>query len=284
MNFLRKNTNEPDQLLPVKLLVVIALVLALIIVLSESLSDGSAPESGTTPPSETTSVVIDENYMLVKMTYADMTAGTLILVNDAHGVDAVEFDLVDVVGNAAVEGIQVQSALSKPLNEWLAGSAFQLTAGYHTPETEQELLESDTSCASLRPGHSEHRTGLCVDLNADSEADQTALVHAWEYGFVRRYPADKSDITGVRSAASHFRYVGLPHSGIMKDYNLCLEEYINTLKAYPFDGEHLKVVYLGKSYEIYYCEGLEVALPIDRDYTVSGNNVDGFIVTIEDKL
>lgn len=282
MKFISRKTKESDQLLPVKLLIVAALILAVIIIITERSGSSQPPISETTPPSETTSVAIDENYMMIKLTYADLAAGDLILVNEEYGIDEIQTDLVDVVDNASAEGIRVRQTLAKPLNEWLADTELQVTAGFRTTDAEQELYSSAAAGTHARPGHSEHQTGLCVDLDADKEADQTALVHAWEYGFVRRYPSDKSALTGIRTDVSHFRYVGLPHSGIMKDYNLCLEEYIKTLKAYPFDGEHLKVVYLGRSFEIYYCEGLEVAIPINRDYTISGNNMDGFIVTIED--
>lgn len=284
MRLISRSSREPDQLFPVKVLIAAALFLALIIVVME---DGTGtvtpPVQETTPPPETTTSVIDENFIMINMTYSDMSEGDLVLVNEDHAIDEIRSDLVDVVDNAAVEGVRVRRSLAKSLNEWLTDSNLQVTAGFRTLEEEQALYDAAEPGTLASPGHSEHQTGLCVDLDADNEADQTALVHAWEYGFVRRYPSYKSSLTGIRTNVSHFRYVGLPHSGIMKDYDLCLEEYITTLRAYPFDGNHLKVVYLGKSYEIYYCKGLEVAIPINRDYTISGNNKDGFIVTIEDK-
>ena len=59
-----------------------------------------------------------------------------------------------------------------------------------------------------------------------------------------------------------------------------LEEYIDWLKEYPFDGEHLLTECLGRSYEIYYCAGGAVYVPMDDAAEVSGNNLDGYIVTV----
>ena len=72
----------------------------------------------------------------------------------------------------------------------------------------------------------------------------------------------------------------------MKLQNFCLEEYIDDLRNYPYDGHHLMLTDdEGAMWEIYFVaaegETTEVPVPTDREYTVSGNNVDGFIVTIE---
>ena len=143
------------------------------------------------------------------------------------------------------------------------------------------------------PGHSEHHTGLAVDLDTYNTEDGTsggfdgdgeyawAVEHAWEYGFIQRYPPSKSDVTGIDYESWHFRYVGLPHSWVMASENLCLEEYTDYLRRFPFSGEHLSVTCLGASYEIYFCPVGQVAVPASGSYTVSGNNVDGFIVTVK---
>ena len=51
--------------------------------------------------------------------------------------------------------------------------------------------------------------------------------NCWEYGFIIRYPADKTAITGISYEPWHIRYVGTEHSIIMRNENLCLEEYID---------------------------------------------------------
>jgi D-alanyl-D-alanine carboxypeptidase len=83
------------------------------------------------------------------------------------------------------------------------------------------------------PGTSEHHTGLAFDVAVTGEASFGATKHAiwlrehcWEYGFILRYPADKTAITKISHEPWHIRYVGTEHSLIMRDENLCLEEYI----------------------------------------------------------
>lgn len=91
-----------------------------------------------------------------------------------------------------------------------------------------------------RPGESEHQTGLAIDLAisaayGDTQATndfaltpqgQWFMEHCWEYGFILRYPLDKQDITGIAYESWHFRYVGVEHAMLMKNMNLCLEEYL----------------------------------------------------------
>lgn len=99
------------------------------------------------------------------------------------------------------------------------------------------------------------------------------------YGFVERYPAGKEKITGIAHEPWHFRYVGFPHSAIMADMELALEEYVELIKNYTL--EH-PLLYKGT--EIYYVpangKSTEIRLPEKSIYQISGNNVDGFVVTI----
>lgn len=83
------------------------------------------------------------------------------------------------------------------------------------------------------PGTSEHQTGLAVDINGDgtrSTSDEVygwLLEHAHEYGFIQRYPAGKSEITGILNEPWHYRYVGLSDAAQIKQSGLCLEEYLS---------------------------------------------------------
>jgi len=110
--------------------------------------------------------------------------------------------------------------------------------------------------------------------------------HCDEYGYILRYPADKTEQTGVEPSASLFRYVGVTHSKYMKANNLTLDEYINLLKKYTYEKPLIYTdVVSGEVYRIYYeAISLEAStklyVPSDMAYSVSGNNVDGFIVTV----
>ncbi|HHV10648.1 MAG TPA: M15 family metallopeptidase [Clostridiales bacterium] len=67
---------------------------------------------------------------------------------------------------------------------------------------------------SARPGHSEHQTGLAVDINdleetfADTPAGRWLACNAHYFGFILRYPKGKEAITGYSYEPWHFRYVG----------------------------------------------------------------------------
>lgn len=83
---------------------------------------------------------------------------------------------------------------------------------------------------------SEHQLGLSVDINADTDKCSSEKVYQWldenayKYGFVKRYPEDKTDITGISNEPWHYRYVGTTVAKIMKEENLCLEEYLEKYK------------------------------------------------------
>ena len=147
------------------------------------------------------------------------------------------------------------------------------------------------------PGGSEHHTGYAMDLGVFNQfgrlEDYTGEgVYSWinqscyKYGFIVRYDEEKSDLTGVSYEPWHFRFVGKPHAYIMTQQGICMEEYIDYLKQFPFGRQHLQIEdYDGKRYEIYYVKAeqgdTQVPVPTGRAYTLSGNNVDGFIVTVE---
>lgn len=83
-----------------------------------------------------------------------------------------------------------------------------------------------------KPGTSEHQLGIAVDINPDYSVSKGWGFYNWlkdnahKYGFVKRYPDDKTDITGISNEPWHYRYVGEEAAKIMYEENLCLEEYI----------------------------------------------------------
>lgn len=103
--------------------------------------------------------------------------------------------------------------------------------------------EEDANNMVARPGESEHQSGLAVDISSaendyqlnenfgDTEAGKWVAEHADEYGFILRYPADKTDITGYGFEPWHLRYVGVTAAEEISGQGVVLEEYIETLKA-----------------------------------------------------
>lgn len=92
------------------------------------------------------------------------------------------------------------------------------------------------------PGFSEHQLGLAVDvaeqgseLSMEQQEDTTTLrwlrENSWRYGFILRYPADKTEITGKDYRPWHYRYVGREAAAQIFELNLSLEEYIEMFYA-----------------------------------------------------
>ena len=111
------------------------------------------------------------------------------------------------------------------------------------------------------------------------------VANSWQYGFVLRYPSDKTDTTGTAYAPHHFRYVGKIHAAIMHENNFTLEEYLNYLQNYPVESGGLSYSDGTQSYSIYYVPAdasgtTKVTLPENTVYTISGDNRGGFVLTI----
>lgn len=87
------------------------------------------------------------------------------------------------------------------------------------------------------PGTSEHQLGLAVDIvdlsnqNLDESQEDTAvqkwlMQNSWKYGFILRYPSEKSELTGIIYEPWHYRYVGKAAAKEIYDQGICLEEYL----------------------------------------------------------
>src|SRR5690606_18761593 len=106
-----------------------------------------------------------------------------------------------------------------------------------------------------------------------------------KYGFIDRYEKGKEEITGIAQETWHFRYIGYPHSQIIYEKYLCIEEYIEKIKKYQWNKEHL-IFHNGKQeIEIFYVpvlstEDVVIHLPDHLLCQISGNNVDGCIITL----
>lgn len=91
---------------------------------------------------------------------------------------------------------------------------------------------------SARPGHSEHQTGLAMDINslqqsfADTAAGKWLAEHCAEYGFIIRYSADKETETGFMYEPWHIRYLGVEMAKAVTESGLCLEEYLGITSVY----------------------------------------------------
>lgn len=193
-----------------------------------------------------------------------------MLVNKDHPIDAdfVPADLVDMskhcdstlvkIKYKGTQGVReavdaliemLQAAKKDGVTNW------QVSAAYRSVKDQQSIFDSNvksymnknglsrekaisaTRKTVADPGTSEHHTGLAFDItvpgtSAFQGTKQCTWLHAhcWDYGFVVRYQKDKEDITGFLAEAWHIRYVGKEHSQVMREKNLCLEEYLDLAK------------------------------------------------------
>ncbi len=91
---------------------------------------------------------------------------------------------------------------------------------------------------SARAGHSEHQTGLAIDVNNasgwfnDSKEAAWLEKHCWKYGFILRYPKGKENKTGYQYESWHIRYVGKDLAKKITESGLCFEEYFGITSQY----------------------------------------------------
>ncbi len=99
----------------------------------------------------------------------------------------------------------------------------------------REECEKYVLTFSTKPGTSEHQSGLCVDMHnipsaevyfAEKPEAKWLAENCYRFGFILRYPEDKTDITGITYEPWHFRFVGREAATEMYENGLCLEEYI----------------------------------------------------------
>ncbi len=104
------------------------------------------------------------------------------------------------------------------------------------PDWSDAQVEAEAAKNVAIPGTSEHQLGLAVDFNSvETDFENTAQyrwlkANAEKYGFVNRYPSNKSAVTGIIYEPWHWRYVGVDHAKKMNELGLCLEEYVEYLK------------------------------------------------------
>lgn len=266
-------------------------------------SDGSVPEGQ--------SIYVSEAY-----DNDNVYQGPLILVNSENEYKWNEDGLKSVLDVRNDDGtdsysvldndVKARSAAASALNNMLKAFSeetghkdIRVDSAYRSVNEQQSIYDGAEDKSSVsEPGFSDYHTGYSIDLNVvdddgnsldfDGTGDYEWFEkNCYKYGFILRFPEGKDEITGQSYRPWHFRYVGKAHASYMHEKGLCLEEYINELKSYPYEGTHLEAADSdGKRYEIYYFAAdtsaamTSVAVPAGYEYEISGNNTDGFIITV----
>ena len=162
----------------------------------------------------------------------------LTYLKNGHAVDSRAYpDLQDMMDDARAAGLspiicssyrtyeKQQTLYDNQVNKYLA-------KGYTQDQAEKEAAKWVAI-----PGTSEHHTGLAVDIvaldyqlldeNQENTPEQQWLMeNAHLYGWILRYPTEKSDLTGISYEPWHYRYVGKEIAKEIHDAGICLEEYL----------------------------------------------------------
>ena len=159
---------------------------------------------------------------------------------------------------------------------------FKINSAYRSPKLQQALYAENGDTYALPAGFSEHQSGYAVDIGStkgmmgESNEGIWLANNAHRYGFILRYPENKSHITGISFEPWHFRYVGLPHSIIMHNHDFVLEEYIEQLQ----NGMVFETTISEKNYEVKYVSEKQFSSTSTKKYVhISGDNEKGYIVT-----
>ena len=259
-------------------------------------------------------------YTELQISKNDIHKGSLIFVGSNYKVVYPTEDLITLLGNKTTSysisnnTVMVHKSILADLNRMMddfktASDKAGLTVwtAFRDEETQAEIYndyvakngEEAAKQIVSKPGESDHNTGLGFSLKVFTKGLSYQLweidgydwiqENCYKYGFVERYPKNKIDITDVNySTAYYIRYVGIPHAEIMSANKYCLEEYLAFIKNFSFENSHYEYTSEnGDAYEIYYVSAenaedlVNVPVPKEYEYSISGDNMNGFIVTVK---
>lgn len=175
-----------------------------------------------------------------------------VVVNKLRPLSPQDFepgDLVDVDVPHTWEPMLRQEAADAIIAMFQAASdeadlTLASNSAFRSYSSQEEIYDGD-DLLTARPGFSEHQTGLVMDIGADSSdcsldvcfADTPEGIwlrdNAWRFGFILRYPADKTPVTGYEFEPWHYRYVGVPLATQMRDTGFTTLEEFFGLPAAP---------------------------------------------------
>lgn len=210
-----------------------------------------------------------------------MTTGSTNICGNKEMFEQLNLMISDFSAQTGLKTIMVRNAAYK-VDDKVYKSQFDI------PDEKSEQSAAAAQDGKCADGCYEHLSGLAVDFQL-YEADKGAYPeytgegqYAWinencyKYGFVLRYPADKTDITGVEAKKNHYRYVGKEYAQVMHDNNLVLEELYGFLQKYTFEKPLNVQTPSGSRYIFYYVKkdkdntSTTVPMPQGRDGEKTG--------------
>ncbi len=181
---------------------------------------------------------------------SDFEIQNLILVNKNNELDSKyePEDLVLIKDNKGKDILikkQVEKSYQKLYKDALKqGINISVISGYRSYEYQKNIYERNVkkdgeeiaNSYSAKPGESEHQTGFAIDIGSgkcdleqcfeDTKEGKWLFENAHKYGFILRYPENKTEITGYIYEPWHYRYVGINNAKAIYDSEVTLEEYL----------------------------------------------------------
>ncbi len=204
-------------------------------------------------------VVLDDNYETPKpasepeqqtpqwpITYSLEEANSLtVVVNKKHRLPSNYVPSLVTVGGGQIRP-EASSDLQRLLNDASsAGAPMNIISSYRSYQTQVSTYQywvdlngqTQADRESARPGHSEHQTGLTVDMGnpdgscrlvacfGDGAAGKWLAANAYKYGFIVRYPPNSESLTGYIYEPWHIRYLGVDVATAVYNSGLTLDQY-----------------------------------------------------------
>ena len=230
---------------------------------TESSSENQEEQTAEPQTEQQTEPAAEEPQAVPETKAAEKKPATVIPITDAEkwnlAIINTKYPLPDSYAptlSSAINGsnIQLDSRVSEHYAEMyaaakLSGCVLTPYSGYHTYALQEntfnrkvnfyvnkgmsaEEANQKASAQVLPAGCSEHNAGLAMDIVSASSDFINTKEYKWlcenahNYGFILRYPEDKTAITGMNFEPWHWRYVGTQAAKEMKEKNQCLEEYL----------------------------------------------------------
>ena len=202
-------------------------------------ADSTPPDASSAAPVET--IPRDEWYMVLanrsSVLPGDFAVAETATVGEAVVDARIAEALRQMVNDAAAAGVKLKPtngyrSIARQQELWDARVKTLMEGGLSQADAETKAIDYTSA-----PGTSDHNTGLGLDIVsedhpakdagfAETAAAQWLAEHAADYGFILRYPSDKTEATGMDYEPWHYRYVGSEQAHKIKESGLCLEEYL----------------------------------------------------------
>ncbi len=182
-------------------------------------------------------------------------AWSLVLINEEHPLDTEYAPELAQIREGSFVDARIEEETKQMLKDaGEEGLDMYIVSAYRDYETQREVFNTtmvdwisqgyspleayeETKKSVAVPGTSEHASGLALDITsaqygeldekqAETEEAKWLAQNCWKYGFILRYPPEKSDITKIIFEPWHYRYIGKEAAKEVMEKNLTLEEYL----------------------------------------------------------